>query len=110
MTDNRKLAEDVLKTALDVVMNQRQGAHGGAENSFAVIGAYWTVYLKSVGILPDGVSLISAYDVAQMMTLLKIARAAMGDGTHADHYIDAAGYNALAAMLAGAKVPVRDEG
>lgn len=102
MADKREIAEKVLQTALDVVMNQRQNAHGGAENSFAVIGAYWKVYLDSrgKGFCPE----ITAYDVAQMMTLLKIARAAMGNGEHADHYVDAAGYNALAAMLAGAKI------
>jgi hypothetical protein len=100
MADKREIAEKVLQTALDVVMNQRQNAHGGAENSFAIIGDYWDTYLKSRGFETN----ISAYDVAQMMTLLKIARASMGDRSHADHYIDAAGYNALAAMLADAKV------
>jgi hypothetical protein len=104
MADKREIAEKVLQTALDVVMNQRQNAHGGAENSFAVIGQYWGTYLKSKGIIPAAAPDPSAYDVAQMMTLLKIARASMGNGEHADHYIDAAGYNALAAMLADAKV------
>ena len=100
--DNRIIAEDVLQEALDVIMNQRQNAHGGAENSFAAIGEMWSAYLRMQGhnIPLNG---ISAYDVAQMMTLLKIVRATMGNGTHADHYVDAAGYNALAAMLAGAR-------
>lgn len=94
MADKRETAETILKTALDVVMNQRQNAHGDAEDSFAVIGAYWTTYLGS-----RKAQQISGYDVAQMMVLLKIARASMGNTGHADHYVDAAGYSALAAML-----------
>lgn len=101
MTDKREIAEKCLQTALDVVMNQRQNAHGGAENSFTIIGDYWDAYLKSRGFTTE----ITAYDVAQMMTLLKIARATMGNRSHMDHYRDAAGYSALAAMLAEAKDP-----
>lgn len=102
MADNRMIAEDILQEALDVVMNQRQSAHGGAENSFAMIGEFWTTYLKMVGVVPGNTHSISAYDVAQMMSLLKKVRATMGNGVHADHYIDDTGYSALAGMLAGA--------
>lgn len=98
--DRRIIAQDILEEALDVIINQRQNAHGGAENSFAAIGAFWTTFLRMQG--HDIRHEISAYDVAQMMALLKLVRASMGNGVHADHYVDAAGYTALAGMLAGA--------
>lgn len=98
MADKRKVAETILKTALEVVMNQRQDTHGDAEDSFAVIGQYWTTYLAS-----RKAQVVTAYDVVQMMVLLKTARASMGNAQHADHYVDTAGYSALAAMLAQPK-------
>jgi hypothetical protein len=106
MADKREIAEEILKEAYRVVMTQRQNAHGDAENSFDIIGRYWQTYLLSKGYTVQ----ISAYDVAQMMVLLKVARASMGNGTHADHYVDTAGYSALAAMLAGATPPVQPKG
>lgn len=112
MTDKREIAQNTLQTALDVVMKQRQNAHGDAEDSFSMIADLWDAYLRSahdkaihqpVEPLLDGRKFrLSAFDVAQMMVLLKIARSVHGDKSHADHYVDAAGYSALAAML-GAK-------
>jgi hypothetical protein len=70
--------------------------HGDTQKSFAMIGELWSIYLRyawngrnSVTILP--------HDVAVMMSLLKIARAAHAND--ADNYVDQAGYTALAAML-----------
>lgn len=107
--DNRPVAAHVLKTAHSVVTTERGGQHGDAENSFAMIGRFWSEYLNnSNNLYQDGDPLIrvSAYDVAQMMTLLKIARAVHGDPKNADHYVDAAGYTALAAALGGVAAPM----
>lgn len=107
--DHRKVADHILKTAHKVVTTERGNQHGGAEDSFAMIGALWQTYLNNTrhntGIADVGV-MVTAYDVAQMMTLLKIARAVHGDPRNEDHYVDAAGYTGLAAAIAGVKLPV----
>jgi hypothetical protein len=42
-------------------------------------------------------NIIEPHDVAQMMVLLKIARATYGDSR--DNFVDEAGYSAIGAML-----------
>jgi hypothetical protein len=88
-------------------MKQRKDEHGDAENSFSMIGDLWAVYLKHKWARSKIISVseltISPYDVAQMMSLLKKARAIYGDSTHADHFVDDVGYSALAAMMVNAQ-------
>jgi hypothetical protein len=96
--DNRPVASHILKTAHQVVTTERGNQHGDAENSFKMIGDLWATYLRNTH---GQTVIVSAYDVAQMMSLLKIARAVHGDPVNADHYIDAAGYTALAGAIAG---------
>lgn len=79
----------VLRSAERVITKDRHDQYGEAEDSFALIARYWSAHL--------GVE-VSAFDVAQMMTLLKIARA-RSNPAHLDNYIDAAGYTALAAEM-----------
>ena len=101
-SEDRSIASTVLENATNTIMNLRRDQHGNAESSFDSIGAMWSVYLA--GRYPKhSVPIMSAYDVAQMMVLLKIVRASQGDIKHHDHYVDMAGYSALAAMLGGAK-------
>jgi hypothetical protein len=64
--------------------------HGDTQKSFTMIADLWTVYLQARRV-------ITAHDVAVMMSLLKIARAAYSYSF--DNYVDEAGYTALAAML-----------
>lgn len=99
MKEDRSTAGAILETARALVTKDRHDTHGDAENSFAMIADLWSAYLAGV----DPIKL-RPLDVAHMMTLLKIARSVYGDGTNADHYVDAAGYQGLAGMLATAKV------
>jgi len=105
--DHRKVASHVLHTANKVVTTERGNQHGGAEDSFAMIGRLWEVYLGNTNQQIGGLGniIITAYDVAQMMTLLKIARAVHGSMTNEDNYVDASGYQGLAAAIAGVQVP-----
>lgn len=100
MSDNRDVARRILFDADKTISKDRPGVHGSAENSFQMIGDMWTVYLKHTILSRTAVMPITAADVAQMMVLLKIARSVYGDPMNADNYVDAAGYSALAGMIA----------
>lgn len=108
--DHRNTAAFVLATAHKVVTTERGNQHGGAEDSFQMIGDLWSTYLRNQ-IAKSGADVshvnVTAYDVAQMMTLLKIARAVHGNPTNEDNYVDASGYQSLAAAIAGVTVPVK---
>jgi hypothetical protein len=97
MADNRKVAAAVLERAQKVVMMERGNEHGDAEDSFTTIAAFWSSLLSATN---HREVQVSGADVAQMMVLLKVARSIHGDGTNLDHYVDAAGYASLAAMIA----------
>jgi hypothetical protein len=84
-------ASSILTEASKIVDGARRSTHGAAERSFAKIATMWSAYLGST---------ITPVDVAHMMTLLKIARSQCGAENNADHYIDGAGYQALAGELA----------
>ena len=84
---------EILDTAKEYVTKDRAATHGEAEDSFACIAKYWSVYTGKP---------ISAYDVAVMMALFKVARMT-GNPTHLDSAVDACGYAALAGEIAGRK-------
>ena len=81
---------DILKRANECVMGDREQDYGSPEDNFARIANLWTAY-SGFG--------FSAHDVALMLALLKIARAASGN-YHADNYVDLAGYAACAGEIA----------
>lgn len=81
---------DILEAASQCITVDRAATHGDAENSFGLIAAYWAAHLDAE---------VSAHDVAVMMTLFKLARI-KGNPLHADSYVDAAGYTALAGEIA----------
>lgn len=64
--------------------------------------AYITAKVYAGGGQIDTMRLLGAADAAQMMVLFKVARTISGDPTVADHYVDQAGYTALAARMWGA--------
>lgn len=105
--DHRNVAAHVLDTAKKVVTTERGNQHGGAEDSFKMIGDLWSTYLRNTNASIDsnGEITVTAYDVAQMMTLLKIARAVHGNPLNEDNYVDASGYQSLAAAIGGVKKP-----
>lgn len=106
----------VLQNAATHVTKVRGSQHGDVEPSFRMIAELWSTHINHATAKATGVDIIppvhlSAWDVLQMMSMLKKARALYGDETLPDHYEDDAGYTALAAMLGGvdAKIDLPDE-
>lgn len=92
---------DILDTAKKCVCGQREQDYGKPEDNFKTIGLLWGVYLRAAH--PKlaqvmGVNGISPKDVAVMMALLKVARAATGNSP--DTFVDLAGYAACAGEIA----------
>ena len=87
-------ATEILKTAHEIVSNDRAEKHGDMKETHELIADYWNLYL----ITRQDVGKITARDVAIMMVLLKIARSQKGK-FNADDYIDIAGYAACAVQI-----------
>ena len=81
---------EILDAARQAITVDRAATHGDAENTFGLIAAYWSAHLDCE---------VTAGDVAIMMTLFKTARMKANPG-HADNYVDAVGYAAIAGELA----------
>lgn len=77
----------ILSEAESIITGDRNSTHGPPERNFATIAGYWSTYLGRP---------ITAADVAKMMVLMKVARSHTGSGYFRDHYVDMAGYAALA--------------
>lgn len=82
--------EEVLRKANEMVNGQREEDYGTPENNFNNIADVWSWYLDLE---------LSALDVANMMTLMKMARI-KGNSFKADSYIDAIGYLACGYEIA----------
>jgi hypothetical protein len=82
---------DILATASEYVTTDRAATHGDAEDNFRRIAELWKAYL--------GVDDITTIDVAVMLALLKVARI-RSNPTHADNWIDIAGYAACGGEIA----------
>ncbi len=82
----------ILDAAEKCVCRDRQDTHGRPEDSFGAIADLWTAYLGTG-------REIDPVDVANMMVLLKIARA-KGNPKHQDNWVDMAGYAACAGEIA----------
>jgi len=82
---------DILATASEYVTIDRATTHGDAEDNFRRIAELWNAYL--------GVDDITSIDVAVMLALLKVARI-RSNPTHADNWIDIAGYAACGGEIA----------
>lgn len=83
--------EEILAAAKQCVCGGREADYGTPEDSFDLIGQYWTVYTGHM---------ITAKDVAMMMALLKIARI-QGKRATGDCFVDLAGYAACGGELEG---------
>lgn len=89
-------AAAILREAAEIVDGSRAQIHGQREISFGAIADLWNAYLS----LSQGATIyLRPDDVALMMVLLKIVRAKHGKPVR-DHFVDAAGYAALAGELA----------
>lgn len=84
----RTLLEDAILT----VNGSREEDYGSPEDSHSRIAQLWSVYLRGVQ------GEVTAYDVANMMILLKVARN-MGSNPRRDNLVDICGYAACAEQL-----------
>ena len=101
----------ILQAATLATGTDRPNTHGDAIVNHDIIAAFWTTYIlqRRKVAEPGELFALTAADAAQMMVLFKIARTISGDPTHVDHYVDAAGYTAIAARCAGADpAPIRE--
>lgn len=87
--------QEILERAIACVTKDRNATHGEPEDNFRSIADYWTSYLQAAGLLVADTK-VGSGDVAAMMILMKISRLATSP-SHADHWIDIAGYSACGA-------------
>ena len=83
------------------VTGKREQDYGSPEDSFETIGLLWGNYLRAAHPKLKTVfapNEVTPKDVAMMMALLKVARAANGDNP--DNFVDLAGYAACAGEIA----------
>lgn len=90
-------ASDLLHQAAEIVSGPRAEQHGDMVLCHSAIATLWNGYLS---IRREPAAPLSPLDVAQMMLLLKVARAQSGSAGHVDHYLDMAGYAGCAAEIA----------
>lgn len=81
----------ILNSAAAIVTGDRESVYGSPEDSFQTIANLWKAYIK--GRL-DTYLPLEPFDIAAMLSLLKIARLAHSSGQHLDSWIDLAGYAA----------------
>ena len=87
---------EILEASLEIIDNRKED-YGSPGDMFALIANYWNTYLESHQKTAGG---LEASDVAEMMTLFKIARATHGENAKtADDLIDAVGYLSFASGL-----------
>lgn len=91
----RSIREDILMSAKDIICVGREKDYGGPEDSFSLIGEFWTLFLMKR--LPGPVK---PYEVAMMLDLMKTARLIASNGSHVDSWIDKAGYAGCGAEAA----------
>lgn len=85
-----------LDEAKKIITGERQDQYGNPEDSFGIIADYWTTYLKHRFGCVD--IKLSPLDTANLMVLFKQARK-LGQQHKRDNFIDAIGYEAIAADL-----------
>ena len=102
-------ASEYLTTAAQIVAGASNTTHGDKERSFTGIAAMWNAYLAN---RPRKTATLDGEDVAHMMVLMKMMRGQHGTPVD-DHFIDMAGYAAIAGEIAmgdGWPEPVPPEG
>jgi hypothetical protein len=89
----KPIRSQVLEAAEKAVNGERDQAYGAPATNFANIAAFWNTYLG-----PKLTEPITPGDVAVMNVLQKVARS-MTSPSKTDHWVDTAGYAALAAEI-----------
>ena len=87
---------DILKKTEKLVNDSRAKTHGDKVANHENIARLWSSYLQNKTKL---MIVLTPEDVAQLMTLLKIARSQAGEH-NIDDYIDGVGYQAIAGEIA----------
>lgn len=92
VTEESTPTNTILDRAKSIITGNRQTTNGKPERSFYKIAQRWSLTLGTT---------VTAQQVALMMVDLKMVRALEGVTTegHDDHFVDMAGYVALAAEL-----------
>lgn len=99
-TDIPTTRAEILDAAKKIVTGDREKQYGKPEDNFAVIARFWEVYLSERCVSNGAEVTLNPDDVAMLMTLMKVARIMTGT-FKGDSYIDACGYLACAAEVAG---------
>jgi hypothetical protein len=89
----------ILDRAKECVCTDRNMKYGAPEDNFRVIAGLWERYIQASCVSKSGDVAISPRDVAMMMVLLKVGRAATADDVSDDTLVDIAGYAACAAGM-----------
>lgn len=89
---------EILEAAGRCITGGRDEEYGEPEDSFDLIARLWEPYIKAACVSPGANVGIRPQDVAILMGLLKIARAAVNDKP--DNFVDLAGYAACAGEAA----------
>lgn len=82
---------EILACASQYVSCDRNATHGEPEDNFAETASLWSAYLE--GRWKQELPPFTSEMVAAMMVLMKLART-YASPSHADHWIDIAGYAA----------------
>ena len=99
-TDTPTTRAEILDAAKKIVTGDREKQYGKPEDNFAVIARFWEVYLSERCVGGGAEVTLNPDDVAMLMALMKVARIMTGT-LKGDSYIDACGYLACAAEIAG---------
>lgn len=99
-TDIPTTRAEILDAAKKIVTGDREKQYGKPEDNFAVIARFWEVYLSERCVSGGAEVTLNPDDVAMLMALMKVARIMTGT-FKGDSYIDACGYLACAAEIAG---------
>lgn len=99
-TDTPTTRAEILDAAKRIVTGDREKQYGSPEDNFAVIARFWEVYLSERCTDGGAEVTLNPDDVAMLMALMKVARIITGT-FKGDSYIDACGYLACAAEIAG---------
>lgn len=99
-TDTPTTRAEILDAAKRIVTGDREKQYGKPEDNFAVIARFWEVYLSERCVSGGAEVTLNPDDVAMLMALMKVARIMTGT-FKGDSYIDACGYLACAAEIAG---------
>lgn len=83
----------LLQEAMHITSHDRNSSYGNPEDNFRHIAEFWSTYLTTA---KKQRIVITPFEVAQMMVLMKTARLATNP-THRDSLVDQAGYSACAA-------------